>query len=115
MAARANEPCAEKARERGAAAEFVVAAGGGGHRLHCHEVEAICEGEMIEAFADAPCGGMRAPGGLSFGEVGDECVCVFFDCDEGGIESLDFGVNAGFSVAREYRRVSFCRDEKEKL
>jgi hypothetical protein len=90
---RADKPSAEKARERRAAAEFVFAARGGGQRLHCDEVDAICECEMIEAFGDAPCGGMRAPGGLGFGEIGDERVRVFLYCDERVVESLDFRIH----------------------
>ena len=90
-----------KPGKRRAAAKFVFAACRGGQRLHCDEVDSICECEMIEAFGDAPCRGMRAPSGLGFGQIGDECVRVFLYCHECVVESLDFGfgMHVGCSVA----------------
>ncbi len=54
-------------------------------------------GEMIEAFGDAPGGGMRAPCGLRFGEAGDEGLRVGVRGGVGVVESFEFGVHAGSS------------------
>jgi hypothetical protein len=109
-----DELCTEEAGKRGAAAEFVVAACRVGHGLHRGEVDSICEREVIEAFGDAPCGGMGSPGGLVFGEIGDEGLRVGLCGGVGVIEILNVGMHAGFSVARKYRRVRFDFDEERK-
>lgn len=73
---KADEPGAEEAGERWAATEFVGAACVVGSGLHGADVDAIRGGEMIEAFGDAPRGGMRAPGGSGFGDADEEGLRV---------------------------------------
>jgi hypothetical protein len=94
----ANEPGAEKSGERGAATKFFGFACGVGYTIHCVDVEAICDGEMIEALGDAPSSGMRAPSGLLLGQGGDERRGIVLHCDVSVVESLDFGVHAEISV-----------------
>ena len=98
---RANEPGAEKAGKCRAAAKSVVAASRGGDRLHCNEIDFICEREMLKTLGDAPCRGMRAPSGLGFGQVGEERVRVMLYGHECVVEGLDvgFGMHVGCSVA----------------
>ena len=74
----ADEPGAEEAGKGGAAAQFIFATRSVGSGLHGADVESIRECEMVEAFGDAPRGGMRAPGGLVFGQASDQGLCVFF-------------------------------------
>jgi hypothetical protein len=98
----ADEPAAEKTGKCGAAglAELFGAACGVGGKLHGGKVAAICGGEMIEAFGDAPCGGMRAPGGLGFGEAGDERFGVGSCGGVSVIETFDFGEIVKFGMHR---------------
>lgn len=84
----ADEFCAEKAGERGAATHFVLAARFVGDGLHRADVDAIRGGEVVEAFRDAPGGGIGAPGGLGFGEAGDEGFGVGLSCGVGVVEKF---------------------------
>jgi hypothetical protein len=83
-----DELCAEEAGKRGAAAHFILAARVVGDGLHGDEVDAICDGEMIEAFGDAPGGWVGAPGGLRFGEAGDEGLRVGLRGGEGVVQGF---------------------------
>jgi hypothetical protein len=91
----ADEPGAEETGERGTTAEFVGAARGIGSGLHRADVDAIGGGEMIEAFGDAPGGGVRAPGGLGFGEADQEGLRVGVGGRVGSVEILEFVMHAG--------------------
>jgi hypothetical protein len=111
----ADEPRAEKAGERGAAAKFVGAASGVGSGLHGADVDAIGGGEMIEAFGNAPRGGMRAPGGLGFGEAGEEGLRVGMGRGVGVVQSFDLGVHFRFGKPFNYRRGNFGPGEGDAL
>ena len=85
---RADEPSAEESGDCRTAAQFARSASGIGRGLHGADVDAICSGEMIEAFGDAPRGGMRAPCALSLGEICDECLSVGLHGGESIIEEF---------------------------
>jgi hypothetical protein len=111
----ADEPGAEKAGERGAAAKFVGAASGVGSGLHGADVDAIGGGEMIEAFGNAPRGGMGTPGGLGFGETGEEGLRVGVGRGVGVVQSFDLGVHFRFGKPFNYRRGNFGPGEGDAL
>ncbi len=63
----AEEPAAEGAGGSRASAQAIFGAGAGSGGTHGVEVGEVGDGEMVEAFGDAPGRGAGAGGGLGFG------------------------------------------------
>jgi hypothetical protein len=91
------------------------AASGVGCGLHGADVDAIGGGEMIEAFGNAPRGGMRAPGGLGFGEADEEGLRVGVGGGVGVVQSFNLGVHFRFEKPFNYGRGNFGPGEGDAL